>query len=379
MHKLSLLLVATAATGLVSATGVGFEKPGIGHISSSGIGVLNPSFDREDPITVAPSISFSLPGPYIPHDPEPSVVTAIDYFSCPKYGPFNIGDDDFEATFAYRAYIDDQQVFERLRIMDYQGRYVYAHNNPSINYRDNELIETTFTIPIKDHLTNNGFTLKFEIVSKSNNSILKAYSALLYPLQSLSYDANYLKSYPVYSRPIGFYGDGSAMQSISEAYDFRDLGDYLNNDYYYYLKIKDNNFYYTSDFPLTYTSINLKFEDHDHLFPYLNHDSSSFVSIPLRATVKNEKVTLNYKNYFYVNKKTLDVSATYRQGLALTNEFYLPINGKNQFNDKLMYLEFVEFGKSKINVTFPIRYQVDKSLVGASDDGLNYVTGGIRQ
>ena len=376
LNKLLLLLVVPAVTGFVAVPHEEITIPGIGGISGTSKPPINISVSGAS--SYQESISIFKPGSSEEEEPTPTTTGPIDYFLCPTYGPFHVGDRDFTATFQYRANIDNQEIIERLRLLDTNNNVLQASSKAAKMYSNNELIEVSFNVPIRDYLTESGIILKFEIIKKSNYSVLKTYSTTLYPLTSVSNNANYLKQNIISTNPIGFYGDGEGMKTISETFDFTKLGDYLDINYYYHLNIKKNQFYYTSDFPLSYTAINLRFEDHDFLFPYFSHDSSFNVNVPLRASVTNSKVTLSYKNYFYVNKRTLQVSQTAKTGFTLTPELYLPINGKNRFNNKLLYLDFVDFGQSKITVSFPIRYQVNKSLVGVSDDGINYVSGGVK-
>ena len=309
-------------------------------------------------------------------EPEPEPQEPFDYFYCEPYGPFALGASDFTASFQYRVNIPDQQIIERIRLF-INNSVVAATNHARFSYSDNALISTSFNIPIKDYLTNDGITLKFEILNMSY-SILKTYSATFFPLPSTSPNYNYLKNNIYQANNIGFYGDGQAMKSISEIYDFTHVGDYLYNENYYKLSLDPITIYYDSAFPLTYSSIYLRYKDSDNIFPYLSHDSSSYITIPLKAEVSDKQLHLMYANNFYVNERTLHISQNARYGFKITSDFYLPINGKDSLNNHYFYLDITNLGKSKINASFPVKYRTDKSLVGVSDDGINYVSGGSK-
>lgn len=317
------------------------------------------------------SIEKSIPGT------EPIYNTDIDYFVSPIYGPFKIGDPDFDAKFKYRAKIDNQQILERLRIYTADGELLNAQTKTAKTYENNALEEVTFLVPIRNCLSAKGITLKFEILAKSNRAILKTYSATIYPLTVPNNTYQYYRNNVYQSLPIGFYGDGQSMKAIKETISFSNLGDYLESDYYYRLDVKDKGFNYDSVFPISYKSINLRFEDHENLFPYYSHDANDNVIIPLDIKNNRGRLTFKYKHNFYINKRTLETGDIYHEGFIFSPSFYLPINGKEHFDNEILYLDFVEFSKSKITMSYPLRYISGKAIVGTAPEGEYYISGGI--
>ena len=353
----------------------------------SGIMGFTPIKDIDEPIYSGPiGISTAKPS----HDlsvsiseykPDPGTgyfdKIAIDYFSSPIYGPFQVGDPDFNATFSYRADIENQQILERLRIFTASGELLNAQTKTAKTYEDNALEEVTFLVPIRNCLSIKGITLKFEILAKSNRAILKTYSATIYPASTPNNTYQYYRNNIYQSLPIGFYGDGQGMKAIKETINFASLGDYLESDYYYRLDVNDKRFNYDSDFPLTYKSLNLRFEDHERLFPYYTHDANDNVIIPLDIQNNRGRLHLRYKRNFYINKRTLETGDVFHDGFIFSPSFYLPINGKERFDNKILYLDFVEFSKSKITMSYPLRYISGKAIVGTAPEGEYYVSGGI--
>ena len=300
-----------------------------------------------------------------------------DEFYCPRYGPFRANSPNFDVTFNYTLYsIDSQKIIERMRLLDSSNNVVSAASKPSKDYVQGTQNSVTFTIPIKDYLTDNGLTLYFEILKYSNREVAKRYGATFYPIKDEVIPYSNLKSSTYTSKSFGFVGKGSYLENTREKFDFRSTGDYLNVDYYYELEFSNNYFYYPNPYVLSYKSITLRFNDSGNQFPYLTHQSNGDIVIPLSLYMENEKVTFLFKNKFYVNKKTLTISDTYRQNYVLTNRFFLPINGRSRFNNKMLYIDIVGLGLSELSTTIPLRYSVDKSLVGISKDGENYVVGG---
>ena len=353
----------------------------------SGIMGFTPLEGIEKPISSGPAVtstnkpSYSVSASFSQDKPTPSIghfdKETFDYFNCPIYGPFKVGDPDFNATFSYRADIDNQQILERLRVYTASGELLNAQTNLTKTYEDNALEEATFLVPLRSCFSIKGITLKFEILAKSNRAILKEYSATFYPLNIPNYNYQFYKNNVYESLPIGFCGDGHGMRAIKETIDFTGLGDYLESDYYYRLDVNTKHFVYNSMFPLTYKSINLRFEDHERLFPYYSHDDNDNVIIPLSVNTYVTKATLKYKRNFYINKRTLETGDSYYNGFVFSSSFYLPINGKERFDNKILYLDFVEFSKSKITISYPLRYISGKALVGTAPEGEFYISGGI--
>ena len=312
-----------------------------------------------------------------PSYPSSNIQSSEDYFSCPKYGPFHVGDPDFEATFTYRVFGPSRAINERIRGFSPAGKVIFSIVQPLKDYIEDSLEEVTFTIPIRDYLTNEGLTFKFEIYDRNLRKVVKEHGVTIYPIDINKPTLSELKSSAYETKALGFYGDGKDMKPIIERYDFTSISDYLDIDYYYRLNIQDISFDFDSISKISYSNIFLRFEDRENLFPYLSHNGTN-VRIPLNANLIGKKVHLSYKNNFFVNRTTLQLADSSREGFLSTKNFYLPINGKKQFNNKLLYLDIVNLGLADITVSFPIRYIADRSLVGLCGEGGYYVEGGIK-
>lgn len=302
-----------------------------------------------------------------------------EYFYCPVYGPFSVGDPDFTATFDYKLKITNQTIIERVRVLNSMSEPVYAASQPSRGYFNNALMTVSFTIPIHDYLTNNGITIMFEILNSHTRNIIKEYHASIYPLSyPTNLTAQYLRNNVYTTNNVAFYGDGVEMRGVNETFDFRNIDDYFDVDYYYRMNLSSLIFTYESAFELTYSGVSLRFKDDHHLFPYMTHDNNDNIVLPISLVRSGKYVTLKFKNKFYVNKRTLQTSDTYRDGFALSSDFYLPVNGKRFFNDQVLYLDFYLIGKCGLSSSFPITYLVDKSLASVCHDGLHCISGGSR-
>ena len=302
-----------------------------------------------------------------------------DYFSCPRYGPFVLGKvSTTTVDFTYELNsISSQTILERVRLFR-NGSLVSATTGGSFSYTKGTRKTTSFTIPIKDYWTSNGLEIRFEILN-SSYSILKAYSTQFYPPANAQVSASTLKSNLYTSKSLGFYGDGADMKELREIFDFRTIGDYIDNDYYYRLDIARNYFLYPNDFVLSYKNdAKLRFNDSENIFPYYTHQSNGDIEIPLYLYASSGRICFGFNKTFYVNKRTLQISDTYQSGWTTTPNFYLPVNGRKDFNGKTIYFELNELGFDKISTVIPLRYELDRTIVGVCSDGEYCVVGGDR-
>ena len=355
---------------------------------SSFIGI--PSLDNWNRVSKIPSFSI-LPDPSNSSLPNTSfhlstsfhltsIPTGDDYFSCPKYGPFSLTNcSNFSATFEYRLYsVFSQSIVERIRLFNSSNSVVAASSKAPIDHTIGSKRSVTFNVPIKDYWSTSGLTLNFEIVNSNSNAILKAFSVTFYPPSQKTISGVLLKREQYTSKCLGFYGDGEGMKELKETFDFTTIGDYLGVDYYYRLKLDNNYFIYPNDNLLTSYGANLRFNDDENLFPYYTHQDNGDILIPLSLNKSGNKVTFKYKNNFYINKKTLQISDTYRSSFVVTKDFYLPINGRKIFNNKQLYIDLERVGLDEISTSIPIKYDTSKSLVGVCTDGEYCLVGGNR-
>ena len=303
-----------------------------------------------------------------------------DYFYCPPYGPFPLDNcSNFDATFTYKLYnIPSTSIIERIRLLNSSNSVVASSSKTSFTYTLGQKKTVTFTIPIKDYWSVNGLTLKFEILNSVDRSIMKAYSTTFYPPSKKTILGATLKRSIYTSKPLGFYADGIVMKSIIVIFDFTTIGDFINVDYYYRLNLHQNYFLYPSNDVLTASSVNLRFNDDDNLFPYFTHEDNGDIILPLSLIKNGSEVSFKPKNTLYVNKRTLQMSDTYRSSFASTKDFYLPINGRKKFNNKQLYIDLTNLGKDQISTSIPLKYDVDQSLVGVCTDGGYCLIGGNR-
>ena len=373
MPKIVPLLVVSILSSINGNVAPSFLKPG-------GFIPIHSKVEIDD----SGLFMLSMEDSFVPFLPNSSLEFGLtsskqevenDYFYCPTYGPFPLNNPtNPELTFTYELHsISSQTIFERVRLFR-KGLVVAAITKASFSYTKGQRKEVSFTIPLRDYWSSNGLELRLEIMNASY-TILKDYVVSFYPAKNSQISATTLKSALYTSNSLGFYGDGNKMCELREVFDFRTIGDYIDNDYYYRLDISRNYFLYPNTYQFTYENAKLRFNDEEGLFPYYTHNNDD-IEIPISLQVKNNRVIFAFNKTFYVNKRTLDISDSYQSGWATSSNFYLPINGRKKFNGKTIYFELTGLGYDKISTTIPLKFELNRTIVGVCADGEYCVIGG---
>jgi len=301
-----------------------------------------------------------------------------DYFNCDFYGPFSLSNiNDININLTYRLYsVSSQNIIERIRLFDSSNHAVSVSSKATFYYTKGSTKEVSFLLSLEDYLTNNGLTLKFEIINSSTKAVLKTHSASFYP-RSESYISGVTLKRNIYtSKSLGFYGDGLNINEAYETFDFTNFGDYLDIDYYYRLGIDKVSFDYPNSYDFTFEYAYLWFNDDQNLFPYYKHQNNGDIYIPITLYKQGNKIRFKYAKNFYINKRTLQISDVYRSGFVATRDFYLPVNGKNKFNNKQLCFELHNMGLDGLSTSIYLRYDVSQSLVGVCKDSDYCIIGG---
>lgn len=326
-----------------------------------------------------PQSSSSSPSSSSQASSSSEIPVEQDYFYCDTYGPFlpnQIG--KVEMTFKYRLVNVSHEIFaERVRLF-MNGQVVYVSKKAPFSYSAGTTKEVTFKVNIHDYLTESGLELRFELLTSNSLDIVKSHNVTFYPPKEERLLATELKYYTYESRNVGFYADGIGFKELKDVLDFTKYGDYVDNDYYYRLDIGRNTFYYSNNYELDYKSAYLRFYDGDYLFPNLTHQSNDEIVLPLKLWKREEKLSFQFQNKFYVNRNTLDISDTYQPNYIISSSFYLPINSHSKFNGKTLYVDINGMGLNQINTTLSLKYQLDRLIIGSCSNGEYCVHGGTR-
>lgn len=345
--------------------------------------IIISSFNTPPHPTVRPGNSgsgFSFINDLSSSSSSSSSANQSDYFRCNQFGPFPTSSvSDISVQFTYKVYIGNMKIIERIRLLNKNNSVLSSSSKASFNYTSGNRRDVTFTIPLRDYWTSNGLTLKFEILNASSYSVLKTFSATFYPPESKTISFNTIKHTTYTSPGLGFFGDGTKMKAITEQFNFKNISDYFDVDYYYRLDLNRTTFGYSCNAPsssFTCGETYLRFEDRNNFFPFLTHTGNN-VKLPLNVSYASGNVSFSFANRFYINKRTLQISSTYRNGFVLTNDFYLPVNGRKFFNGKTIYIDISHLGLDDISTSIPLKYDISQALVGACNDGRHCIVGGM--
>ena len=302
-----------------------------------------------------------------------------NYISCPNYGPFNPNDKNpVQMTFTYRLdSVTGKDFAERVRLFK-KGQVVFVSKKANFTYASGTTKDVTFSINIHDYLSEDGLELRLELYFPTRNYIAASYSVTFYPPKPETISNQELKHRKYESRCVGFYADGSNFCELKDSFDFTKFGDYIDNDYYYRLDIGKNKFYFSDTYDLKANSIYLRFYDDEKLFKDFYQRYNNEVKLPLTLRKNKGELSFKFVDMFYVEKKTLNMSDFYHQGYYYSPSFYFPVNSQTKFNSKTIYIDIKGLGLNKINTTLSLKYDINRLVVGLSNNSQYFIQGGVR-
>ena len=291
-------------------------------------------------------------------------------------GPYHEGDADVSFRVSITSKYEETSIRERLSVGFFDSDFTYFYTTAAHNYELKKTQRLTFTLPIKTYLKKKGMDARFQILN-SSSEVLKEVSFKLKPVQPkkiqvLDYFTREYESDLIVIDP------NSYVTSHDERYKFNGFIDYFNLNNYYRLSLDDIYATYSCLVSFPISTGNLTFIDYDHLFPYLDDESETpIVNIPVKAYKSSSKILFSFANTMYVDPHTLDMSFTARPGFQLTKYFYLPINKREQFLDRVFTLDMPKFGHNENSFTWNIRYTNNRNLIGDCDNSDYCVIGEV--
>ena len=375
MHKIiPLLIVSVIASSRGAMKPIHPDKP----ISNSGEEVitLNPPILSDPELSIKSGYSKSSSKEEV--KPEET-----DYFASKGvYGPFSLDNppEHINLEFYYEFY-SINNVKLRTHFMVYKEKeLIYLHRSSPELYKKGQRNTLEYSkIPIKQYWSEKGLKIVLEFYDYrkvSDERLLKDFSVSFYPPKEKEIMGEYFLNFRHETDNSCFYADGKELKNYIEIYDFRTMGSYIDNDYYYRLDVSKNYFLYPNEIDFAYEKASLLFEDKNHFFKYLKHDEDGMVEIPLRIVKDEDKYRFKFNRTFYVNKRTLEMSDDAREGFIYSTYFFLPMNGLEKFNNKTLYFYIKNMGADKISTFLPLKYETNRTIVGLCDNSEYCVEGG---
>ena len=166
-------------------------------------------------------------------------------------------------------------------------------------------------------------------------------------------------------------------ETYAETYDFTKTEDVFGNRNYYRLDISNIHISYSSVKPFDYGMARLYFYDTRNLFPSMYRDpSSGATSFYLDVIEEDGRLSFSFKDKYYVNPKTLEISSGYRPGWRRSSYCYLPLKRRKDLEGTKFYLHITGAGFNDSTITHQLTYYSSKNFFGNCVDSEYCIKGG---
>ncbi len=303
----------------------------------------------------------------VPYYAESTLTISTD-----KFGPFAVYQPDTQLTlnlysserrtmivkFVCGPSKDDLRSLYTSKTLTFRGSY-----------------QTSIRIPTYFYMGYKGLYCRIDLNKTSGESFMSM-DFHIYPLTAganIDVSKYYETGFSVNN--VAYQITNNVFYNFAETFSFTDYQDYFSIDTYHRISLSDVSFSSNLRDNLTYSSAEMTFYDVNNIFPYLDHDENKYIHIPLTITGRS-KSYFAFKNYMYVDPKTLQMSTTYREGFTQTRYFYLPVNHKQDLLEEYFYIQVLDAGVGKTNITFPVQYLGTTNIIGPCSNSDYCIVGG---
>lgn len=162
----------------------------------------------------------------------------------------------------------------------------------------------------------------------------------------------------------------------NEHYDFRGFSSELICENYYRLELEQFYFVYESHASFIYEKAFLSFEDPFDVFPLLEEENELKI-VPLKVfTLNDDKFQITFDK-LYVEENYLWMSSTYKEGLAPSPYFYLPLNVQEELFGIELRLSILKAGGGRNDFHFSFDLYFGNNLFGACHSSDFCLVGGM--
>ncbi len=295
-----------------------------------------------------------------------------------KIGPFDARSADVPITFIYYSKSNQTNIASFFGVGLNSGNYTYTQSSRARDLIKDVQYDITYNLPLSNYLSSKGMYFYIKFYNYSTNKILFQSEALIYPVSYSYIKPNDYRTIPYISKDLSFQFIESFTYNKHEAFVFDGLLDYVNVDNYYKFSFNNSHFTYEGSNKLTYKNAELVINDVNNCFPYLRKREDDLIHIPIKINKLFSTVSFSFKNSFYINSTTLEVSDTYIDGFVLTNDLYFPVNKKELMDGYIFTIKVEELGMDKISFDYDMKLDLSRNYIGTKGTGDSYVKGGIR-
>ena len=259
-----------------------------------------------------------------------------------------------------------------------------AYNNKTnaLTYTQNYEIQTfstgvaieNITLPFKNRINGDGLKIEFVIIQGKEDF---KYSGVLFPYVKQSINVSHYRHEPYVSQNSIIKFDANTVIN-DEYFDFTNLNEYLSLGAGNTLDLNNITFNVDKRLGFVADKIKLHIKDYANIFTSMNR-IKNLVELNMDYTYDNGEVSLHLNEQMYVNKKTLEMSATQKEGFELTDKLYLPVGKESLFEEDEIYISISGGGYSKTDITMPFSYFFDSKEVGQCYESDYCISGGIRE
>ena len=300
----------------------------------------------------------------------------IDFYNESYYGPFS-SDADGYVIFKFSS-TSNRHYFCAKYYNNRTNALVVNESYKLSTYLEEDLI-MSYSVKTKDRLNSDGLRIVFSTENSSGKE-KKEKTVIIYPTTPETiYSYQYVNT--TYTIDQRIFKVASDTIYTKESVRFENTIDYLTNDVYNAIDISEITFTYEEGFDLINKKSNkyLKILDLDNIFPYLTKDSNGYISIPLECVQNNKDITLKFKDQFFYNPLTLDMSFYGRTGFNKTDKFYIPKGKLKLLENATFAVEMNNFGRCKFNIIIPLSFIKDRNYLGLCSDSSHCIIGGIKE
>lgn len=293
-------------------------------------------------------------------------LTPITISTFDIYGPFLNTEDCY---FKFKCNRVDKVIHGTIRGYNNKyNTYVMARNFDISNGESSNI-----QISTKGRISTEG--LRLELSFTDNETFQKEFTTVLYQRLENIIVAN--------KKTISLGGALFGMDNNSiineETYNFEDTNEYYSTKEGNKLDVSEISFDYFPIKKYSFSSAYLEIIDNQNIFREVRKYNKKAIRIPLVRGDNSSVVSFKIKSRMYVNEKTLEMSSNYHDGLAETDDFFVPLGYESIIEDYQGELVIIGSGFNGSTVRIPLSFYNANKLLGSCGESEYCIEGGIRE
>ncbi len=295
--------------------------------------------------------------------------------SSPRYGPYEVYQDDVSTEFAVLSTVSDKTViYEKVIFKDMktnQSRTVTCAEH-TIKFLSTAKIP--ITIPTSQFFGSGGMRITITVYRSSDDYKYNSVNCVIYPSEAKTVKAlDYLNTgYTTKTTAVSF-----PNKLYNEKFIFHNIADYFLTDIYYRMPIDLFEIEVVTQYPDLETGTGIMvIEDNNNLFSNFK-SFQGLIMIPIELKKDGDFYKVFITKTLYVNPKNLYMSDTPISGYVATRNFYYPVNQVDDYQGLTVGFNIMQFGYSKTNLTWSSTCYSSSSFIGACSNSEYCVVGEV--